>query len=92
MIFKNSDQKHTAGLNLKNPKIMSLHEDVVKPLQVFVPIPDKMCILLEVMMKMADSHVTSLRFHLQARKSGGSSITLKVLNQHTFQVETSAKK
>ena len=41
MIFKNSVQKHTAGLNsLKSPKIMFLQEDLVNPQQVLVPVQD----------------------------------------------------
>ncbi len=41
MIFKNSVQKHTVGLNyLNSPKIMRLHEEMLRPLQLLVPIQD----------------------------------------------------
>ena len=41
MIFKNTVQKHTVGLNYLNlVKIMCLHEDMLKPLQVLEAIQE----------------------------------------------------
>ena len=90
------EQKHSIVKNYPEIKIMHLHQDGPNPRQLLVPKTGstKVCIFLEVRMKIVNSSIIPLRFHLQVTngRSGGYCITLKVLNQHTFQVETSAKK